>query len=449
MRWLLLKDVRILRRSRLLLGLLVAYPLLLALLVGAALSAGPQKPRVAFANLVPPGAGTVQVGGKRVDAASYAARLFRSVRPVRVSSRAEAIAEVRSGRALAALVIPADAIDRLQGTLGLAGGSPPAVEVFYNAEDPVKQRYVEAVVRTRLADANAALSDAVLREAATYLRILVRGGAFDLPLVGRVDVLGLERTRDLVRSAQRALPEGSEERLALERVARFADLAADNLDLSRPILASIGRPVQIRQTVVAGARTPLDTFAVAVSVIVSLMLVGLLLGAGLLALEREEQVFGRLVRALVSRETLLAAKIALAAACASAVGVVLLGGLAVFVDLQWRRAPLWLLAIVAACVAFAALGTAIGAAASDVRAAALLCTLLALPVAFLALVPSGAVAPGLFDLARLVSGALPFRPGLAALQAALGGGALVPPLLHLLALSAAFAVAARILLQRF
>ena len=55
MRWLLAKDLRILRRSPLLVALLVLYPLLVALLVGAALSSGPSKPKVAFANLVPPG----------------------------------------------------------------------------------------------------------------------------------------------------------------------------------------------------------------------------------------------------------------------------------------------------------------------------------------------------------------------------------------------------------
>ena len=31
--------------------------------------------------------------------------------------------------------------------LSLAAGPPPTVEVFYNAEDPVKRRYVEATIR--------------------------------------------------------------------------------------------------------------------------------------------------------------------------------------------------------------------------------------------------------------------------------------------------------------
>ena len=54
MRWLLLKDLQILRRSPLQAALLVLYPVLIALLVGFAISRDPDKPRVAFLNEVPP-----------------------------------------------------------------------------------------------------------------------------------------------------------------------------------------------------------------------------------------------------------------------------------------------------------------------------------------------------------------------------------------------------------
>ena len=41
MRWLLLKDLRILRRSPGLVALLILYPVVLSVLIGFALSAGP------------------------------------------------------------------------------------------------------------------------------------------------------------------------------------------------------------------------------------------------------------------------------------------------------------------------------------------------------------------------------------------------------------------------
>ena len=64
MRWLFLKDLQILRRSPLLVALLIVYPIVVALLLGFALSRGPEKPKVAFLNEVPPNASKFQVGGE-------------------------------------------------------------------------------------------------------------------------------------------------------------------------------------------------------------------------------------------------------------------------------------------------------------------------------------------------------------------------------------------------
>ena len=71
------------------------------------------------------------------------------------------------------------------------------------------------------------------------------------------------------------------------------------------MLTAVGQPLHGQAHGDRGPRTPLDTFAVAVSVTISLMFVTVLLAAGMLALEREEHAFGRLVRGLVSRSALL------------------------------------------------------------------------------------------------------------------------------------------------
>ena len=67
MRWLLLKDLQILRRSKLLVGLLVAYPIAIALLIGFALSSGPTSRAVAFLDEIPPGMGTIALGNEKID----------------------------------------------------------------------------------------------------------------------------------------------------------------------------------------------------------------------------------------------------------------------------------------------------------------------------------------------------------------------------------------------
>jgi ABC-type multidrug transport system permease subunit len=189
---------------------------------------------------------------------------------------------------------------------------------------------------------------------------------------------------------------------------------------------------------------------VALAASVSLMFITLLLAAGMLAVEREENAYARLVRGLVSRSALLAEKAGLAAVCSTAVCMLMLVGLGLFVDLDWSRFALWVVAMAAGALAFAALGLAIGTLTREVRAASLLAFMLALPLAFLALVPSGAVAPALYDVIRAVSAVFPFKPTLDALDAALNdAGGLGTALAHLAALVVGFGVLSRLALRRF
>src|SRR6478609_4560792 len=106
MRWLLLKDLQILRRSPFLVAMLIVYPVIISVLIGLALSRGPDKPKVAIVNEVPAGETSFSVGSRRLDVAQFAKELFKSVQPVTVATRAEAIDKVRSGEVLGALVVP-------------------------------------------------------------------------------------------------------------------------------------------------------------------------------------------------------------------------------------------------------------------------------------------------------------------------------------------------------
>lgn len=450
MRHLLVKDLRILRRSPLLVGLLVVYPLVVALLIGFALTRGPEKPRVALANEVPETATTINLGGEEVDIGDYAERLFAAVEPVEVDTREEAVELVRSGDVLGALVIPEDATRRLQEAvnLGSVGAEPPQVEVIVNTQGPLQGTFVNSLIQTQLSQANTALSERATEVTAQYLEILLSGGSIRL-LGQSVDILGLRRSVQVLEGVQQALPEGDPQREAIGRVQSFAQLAVDNLDFSEEILATINSPVEVRTTRLEGGTATLDDFTVAVAVSVSLMFVCLLLAAGMLALEREENAFGRLVRGLVSRLGVVLEKVALAALCGGAVGAIMLVGLAVFLGLDFARAPAWMAALALASLAFGALGVLVGALARDVRAASLLAFLLSLPLAFLALVPPGAVSGVLGTVIEGVSAVFPFAPTLDAVQAAIAGDALLAPLAHLAVLLLAFTALARLALARF
>jgi ABC-2 type transport system permease protein len=445
MRWLLLKDLQILRRSPLLVGLLIVYPIAIALLIGLALSRGPDKPKVAFVNLVPKSANTFKLGGQEIDASKYADQLFQSVQPVRVGSRAEAIAKVKSGEVLGALIVPPDITQKLASGLQSA-----EVEVIYNNEDPVKGRYVEQIINSRLADANTALAEKLRGIAVQDIRLLLDGGDFDL--FGRtLHILGLRNAQGIVASVLRTLPPGAAERARLARVEEFASLAVANLNLASDVVGTVSQPVRVKRTPLQGKRTPLDSFAVALAVTVSLMFVTVLLASGMLALEREEHAFTRLVRGLVSRTGLLAEKVGLSALCAWVVAVAMTCGIGLFVSLDWGRFPLWLVALAFGAAGFGAMGVAIGSLAREVRAASLLAFLLSLPIAFLALVPSGAVSAGLYDAVRVISALFPFRPALDAMDSALNdtGQSLLGPLAHLAGLTLAFLAIARVALRRF
>ncbi len=444
MRWLLLKDLQILRRSPLMVALLVLYPIVIATLIGFALSRGPERPQVAFANLVPDSASEVEFGGQRIDVAREAGPLLRSIDPVEVDTREEAIAKVRDGDVLAAFVIPEDATRKLQ-----TGLDPATVEFFYNAEDPVKADFVRDTIKASVQDANTVLTRKLTQAALEVLDLISTGGQYNF--LGReVDILGLERSERNLQAAKADLPAGSPARERVDEVIDFARVARENLGFSDDVLASVGSPLRVKQTALDGDATPLSQFAVAIAVTVSIMFITLLLAAGTLALEREENAFMRLVRGLVSRTGLLLEKAGLAAFCSLVVCLLMLAGLGLFVDLQWDRFPLWVAAVGAGALAFAAMGLAVGALTREVRAASLLCVMVALPLTFLALVPSGAVSPALFDAIRVVSALFPFKPTLEALDAALNdSGGIGVPLLHLAALFVAFGAASRLALRRF
>jgi ABC-2 type transport system permease protein len=446
MRWLLLKDLQILRRSPLQAALLILYPVLIAVLVGFAVSRDPGKPRVAFLNEVPSDA-RVLVNGAQLPAVGVDERICARVECVKVKNRAEAIDEVRSGDVLAAVVLPADLVDQLNSLSTLTPGTP-TVEVIVNQEDPVKARLVNDRIDSLLAQANLLIARRIATEGGKYLNLLIDGGSFKL--VGQtIDVLGLKTTAQILTAIRPGLT--PQQRVALDQVIRFATRARNNLDVAGPLIARIAQPIAVDKQVVSGSTPPLDTFAIAVAATFVLTFVVILLVAGSLALEREENAFPRLTRGLVSRGALLTEKVGLGIAVGLMVTLLMLAGLALFVPLHWSRFPLWLAAILLGGMALAAVGAALGAAAREVRAVSLLAFMLTLPIAFLSLIPSGAVGPTLYDAIRYLTALFPFKPALQAMTAALdaSGPSLGPALLHLAALAVAYGLLARLALRRF
>ena len=163
----------------------------------------------------------------------------------------------------------------------------------------------------------------------------------------RFNILGLKDTQRILEAVRPQLQANSPSAAALDRVIRFSRLARQNLNLATPLLGSIAHPIDVQKEVVSGSPPSLDSFAISVAATVTLMFVTVLLVAGSLALEREENAFPRLTRGLVGRTALLFEKVVLGVAVSIVVTLLMLAGLSLFVHIDWGRVPLFGVAIVA------------------------------------------------------------------------------------------------------
>jgi ABC-type multidrug transport system permease subunit len=447
-RWLLVKDLQILRRSPLLVALLVIYPIVIALMIGFALSSPPGKPKVAFYTGVAAGKSKLKFGSQEINVSAYAKELFKSIQPIKVNSRAAAVAKVRDGQALGALIVPGDIIGQLQGLVTTGVGNP-IVELVLNSNDPVEGQFVQQAIAARLSDVEEVVSQQVLRLATSDLRQVLAGGTINF--AGQhFHLLGLRNADTILRGAIATLPRDSPLRTPIGQVVSFAQLAIQGLGFANPVLGSIGHPLTIEQTQLHGRTTPIDSYAVAIAVVLSLMLVTLLLAAGMLALERSERAYSRLVRGLVTPLRLLLEKIGLAAGCAGLLALVMAALVSIFVHLDWGRFELWVVALGLGAVAFGALGVAIGALAREVSGASLMAFLVSLPIAFGALVPSEAVSSGVGTVLSVVAFVFPFKAALQAASNAFTGASpgIGWPLLHLAVLALVFAGLAQLAARR-
>lgn len=447
MRWLLLKDLQILKRSPLQLTLLVLYPVVIALLVGFAMTRGQEETTVALYNAMPADE-SLGFGGEEVDGNEIRDQLCGRVKCVDADGVEDAKKLVEDGEATAAVILPEDTGDRIRSLASL-NPDPPVIQVIVNGSDTVESQVTDDRIDAMLSEANLLLAKRLSEGAKQYLDLILKGGSFDL-LGQEIEVLGLTKSEQILKKIEPQVPPGTS-RDDLERAIRFAGLATDNLDLAGPLLTAITQPIKADKVEVGAKAASLDTFAIGVTVTFALMFVTMLLVAGSMALEKEENAFTRLTAGLVGRGQILAAKVGLGTVIGLGVALILLVGLGLFVGIAWGRAPIWLLALIFGAAAFSAGGAALGAATREVRAATLAAVMIALPVALLSLVPDDAVGPLIESAINLVSAVFPFRPTLDAITGGLetSGGSVWLSFLHLTILVAGYSALARLALRRF
>ena len=386
------KDLRVLRRSPLLVGVLLVYPLLVAGLVGLVAGYGSSKPRVALVDEdhLPP---VVRVGGREFRIADAIDEVGKNVHLVRMSP-GNADRALRSGRVVATLTVPAGFLSELR-----SGLTSPNL-VYQTVRGGISSRVTQQVQALVYA-LNRRLQSAFVATDLHYVQLILRGGT--ATFAGRrYDVLGLERMRTLLAR----LPKSP----ARDRVSEFARIAGVALGQTGNLLASTANPIGLERAPERSRSSLLSAQVQAYALALTITFLALLLAAGALAAERDENVIGRLVRGLVSLGELLWAKVVLAALAALALGLVIAVLFGVIVEAggvvggePWARLPLLGVGLVVAGASVGALGALLGAVAREARTASLVAVLVVMPIVFVGLVPKQ-VAPA----AGWISDALPF-----------------------------------------
>jgi ABC-type Na+ efflux pump permease subunit len=386
------KDLLVLRRSPLLLTLLVAYPLLVAALVGLVAVYGSANPRVALVDRdgLP---SRVEIGGRTFNIDRTIRRVSRDVTLVRLDGE-EAQQQLETGKVVAVVTVPPGFIADLSGMV-----ESPQLEL-QTSRGGVSSRVtqqVQALVYSLNQELQGAFIDANLE----YIDLLQRGGSGTF-LGERFEVLGLERTERLLAQ----LPPGPR----LDRIREFVRTAQLALDQTDDALQATANPIELARTEERGRSAALSAQVQSYGLALTITFLALVLAAGALAAEREENVLGRLVRGPVTRTGIVVAKVLLAATVATLLGLGVALAFGVFVEIgnveggePWERVPVLAVGLALAGAAVGALGTLLGALAGEVRAASLAAVLIVLPVVFLGLIPRQ-----VFPLAGWVSDALPF-----------------------------------------
>jgi ABC-type Na+ efflux pump permease subunit len=430
------KDLLVLRRSPLLLALLVTYPLLIAALVGLVAVYGSAKPRVALVDedVLP---SRVEIGGRTFDIDRAIRRVSRNVTLVRLDED-EARQQLQTGKVVAVVTVPPGFIADLQGMV-----DTPQLELQI-ARGGISSRVTQQV-QALVYSLNQELQSAFIDTNLAYIDLLQRGGSGTF-LGRRFDVLGLERTEGLLAE----LPPGPR----LDRVREFVRTAQLALDQTDEALQATANPIELVRREERGRSAALSAQAQSYGLALTITFLALVLAAGALAAEREENVLGRLVRGPVTRTGIVAAKVLLAAVVATALGLGVALAFGVIVQIggveggePWERLPLLAFGLALAGAVVGALGTLLGAVAGEARTASLAAVLIVLPIVFVGLIPRQ-----VFPLAGWVSDALPFVHAVRFFGAALFDvspwATLVRETAWLLAIGATFAGLARLGMRR-
>lgn len=402
------KDARLLGRSPALLAALIIYPLIVAVLVGLVVRYAGEQPRVALVDLddIP---AVVEVGGQEFDVDSLLDETVDDIELIRMDED-EAANALQTGDVLATITIPDGFIRALRGML-----RSPELRLEFNS-DLLGSRILNKV-EALVFSINGRLAESYIDANLGYVDLLTEGGTGTFA-GNPFDIIGLNEAGERLKRLAQENPELESE---LDDLATFVNEAGFALEAVEGSLRATANPIELAAVGTAGRDALLSTLVQAFGLALTIAFIAIILAAGSLAAERDENVLGRLLRGLVGPVELLMSKVVLVAILASCVATILAVAFGALVetsgvqaDHPWERLPLLVGGFLLASASFGAFGALVGSLARDARTATLLALLVALPLMLVGLVPEDSVSG-----VGIVSAVFPFSHSVDFFDAAL------------------------------
>lgn len=410
------KDARIVLRNRALLVALLAYPILLAVVLGSAFQEPPSTLELAIVDEDRTGQ-QVDVAGTQlgVDDLLRAAEDFANIR--QLPTEDAATRALRRGTVDAVLIVPNGFIRDL-ATLG----SNATLRLIVDPSDPVRAGVAQSAVEGAV--------DAFVREIVRKkiddvldLLTLTQEGGTTRVLFVDVEVLGIERAREHLMEVRQNLPQGGPDQRKVDEVIGFLDFTSSVLGNSERYLVTTALPLHLRTQGLVAQTTSVASVALPGALVLGVFWTGALAAALLVARERETGAARRLAAAPGGRAPWLASKTIVALLAALVPGAIVLVIGIVVLGATVASPVMTLVVLVLASLAAASLGAFAAGVARASAGAALLAVLALLPMLLLGglFYPVAYMPPA----AQVVARALPVTMATDALRGAMLRGSSV------------------------
>ncbi len=394
LRAMIIKDIKLISRQRLLLVLLMVYPFILTGIVALTFNGG-RLARLGIVAADDVSGSKIWLEGEPLHARELISRYAQGSTSVRFfGDEPEAIEALRNGGVDAVLVLPDDFVEKLK-TLDESAN----IKAYVDETNPWMAATSENVLRGVISKINRLVVEEKMNAVNAGLQVLVTGGDF----FGN-EVIGMKQVISDLEDVRAALqdPALSEK---LDEELRLAWTIVEDLGDAADYLRATAIPVELEIKGSSGKSVRLDSSAMPFILGISMLWTGMLSASVLLAMEEESGMRRRLQSTPAGGFQVIASKTLVS------VGIVLMQtlliGLIAFpvTDLPLPSVPAALAVVLLATLSSVGVGLLVAAYIRETSGAVMVSVMLCLPMLFL----SGAVFP-LSQMPQLLRAASRFLP---------------------------------------